>query len=191
MPIQVRFGGLGGQGIVLAGTMLGEAAALAGLHAAGSNSYGAAARGTTCRSDVVVSDDRIDYPHLRRPDVLAVMSQAAYDAFAPSVADGGAILFDEFTVKPGAARGAHHAVPATSTALREFGSRQAANIVMLGAMLAVTRVAPVDAVREAVRRHSRERFVETNLRALEAGLALGGRRGAAWPHVCRDPRTCD
>jgi 2-oxoglutarate ferredoxin oxidoreductase subunit gamma len=174
MLIRVRFGGLGGQGIVLAGSILGEAATRAGLNAAGSNSYGAAARGTACRSDVVVSDEPIDYPHLSAADVLAVMSQAAYEKYLPILAPGGVVFADDFSVHGTAGPDRrYHAVPATATAVREFGSRQGANIILLGVVVGGSDVLPADVVREAIRHAVRERFLATNLRALEFGIEMG------------------
>ncbi|NMC70496.1 MAG: 2-oxoacid:ferredoxin oxidoreductase subunit gamma [Myxococcales bacterium] len=174
MLTRVRFGGLGGQGIVMAGSLLGEAATLAGLHAAGSNSYGAAARGTACRSDVVLSDVEIDYPHVTTADVLAVMSQAALDKYLPALAPGGLVFADDFSLRR-APEGnvAFHAVPATHVAVREFGSRQGANIVMLGVVLGATGVLAREPVEEAIRRTVRPRFHEANLRALALGFDLG------------------
>ena len=178
MLTRVRFGGLGGQGVVLAGSILGVAATRAGLDAAGSNSYGAAARGTACRADVVLSDAPIAYPHVSVADVLAVMSQGAYQKYLPALVPGGLVLADDFSVTriDGPAH-AFHAVSATSTAVREFGSRQGANIVMLGVVLGATDLVPLDAVREALREAVRERFHAVNLRALELGVEMG--RGAA------------
>jgi 2-oxoglutarate ferredoxin oxidoreductase subunit gamma len=174
--MRVRFGGLGGQGIVLAGSVLGEAATLAGLHASGSNSYGAAARGTACRSDVVISDAVIDYPHLAVSDVLLVMSQAAYLKYLPNVAERGAVFYDDFAVHPASeVHVPHHAVAATSTALREFGSRLGGNVILLGVLVGATNVVPLEAVREGLRRNVRERFLADNLRALDLGIDMGRR----------------
>ena len=178
MLTRVRFGGLGGQGIVLAGSILGEAATAAGLNAAGSNSYGAAARGTACRSDVVLSDEAIDYPHLASADVLAVMSQAACEKYLPILAPGGVVYADDFSVRPPAGGSARfHLVPATSTAVKEFGSRQVANIILLGVVLGGTGVVPIEAVQHAIRTTVRERFHAMNLRALDLGVALGRATG--------------
>ncbi|MBN1773187.1 MAG: 2-oxoacid:acceptor oxidoreductase family protein [Deltaproteobacteria bacterium] len=174
MLTRIRFGGLGGQGIVMAGSLLGEAATLAGLHAAGSNSYGAAARGTACRSDVVLSDVRIAYPHVSTADVLAVMSQAALDKYLPGLVPGGVVFADDFSLqRTPEGKFAFHAVPATHTAVREFGSRQGANIVLLGVVLGATGAVGRAAVEEAIRHVVRARFHETNLRALALGFELG------------------
>lgn len=178
MLSRIRFGGLGGQGIVLAGSILGEAATLAGLNAAGSNSYGAAARGTACRSDVVLSDGPIDYPHLSSADVLAVMSQAALEKYLPIVSPEGVVFGDDFSVKAPAGPGPpFHSVPATTVTVREFGGRQSANIILLGVVLGATEVVPVTAVQDAIRATVRERFHAVNLRALELGLELGRAAG--------------
>lgn len=182
MLTRVRFGGLGGQGIVMAGSLLGEAATLAGLHAAGSNSYGAAARGTACRSDVVLSDVEIDYPHVTTADVLAVMSQAALDKYLPALASGGVVFADDFSIQRAPERKeafAFHLVPATHTAVREFGSRQGANIVLLGVVLGATGVVAREPVEEAIRRTVRPRFHEANLRALALGFDIGRPLAAA------------
>jgi 2-oxoglutarate ferredoxin oxidoreductase subunit gamma len=176
MLTRIRLGGLGGQGVVLAGTVLGEAATLAGLNAAGSNSYGAAARGIACRSDVVVSDAEIGFPHLDRADVLAVMSQAAYEKYKPVLDPKGVVFYDDFAVHPvDPGDVPHHAVPATAVAVREFGNRQGGNIVLTGAVVGATRVLPVEAVRDAIRRHVRARFLDANLKALDLGLEIGNR----------------
>ena len=174
MLMRVRFGGLGGQGVVLAGAILGEAATAAGLNAAGSNSYGAAARGTACRADVVVSDGPIAYPHISTADVLAVLSQAAFEKFLPGLAPGGTVIADDFSVEGGPSGAfSFHAVPVTTTAVREFGSRQGANIILLGVVLGATDAVPVAAVEQAIRTTVRERFHAVNLKALTLGVEMG------------------
>ncbi len=96
---QVRLSGFGGQGIVLAGILLGEAGVIDGKYMAGSNSYGAQARGSSCQSEVVFSDGPIDFPHLTTADILFTMSQGAYTMFCEDVKEtSGLILFDQYQV---------------------------------------------------------------------------------------------
>ena len=93
---QVRLSGFGGQGIVLAGILLGEAGVIDGKYISGSNSYGAQARGSECKSEVVFSDRPIDFPHLTTADILVAMSQGAYDMFCEDVKErSGLILYDQ------------------------------------------------------------------------------------------------
>ena len=78
---QVRLSGFGGQGVVLAGTILGHAAIRDGKWVAGSSSYGAQARGGSARSDVVIADGPVVYPHVIEADILIALSQTAYDKY--------------------------------------------------------------------------------------------------------------
>ena len=73
MRTEVRIAGFGGQGIVLAGAILGEAAILAGLEAVQTQSYGPESRGGAARSEVVISERAVDYPRVTCPDVLVVL----------------------------------------------------------------------------------------------------------------------
>ncbi|MDO8611434.1 MAG: 2-oxoacid:acceptor oxidoreductase family protein, partial [Dehalococcoidia bacterium] len=79
MRQEVRLGGFGGQGIILAGYMLGKAAALYdGKEAVFTQAYGPEARGGACSADLVISDEPIGYPMVSRPDLLVLMSQEAF-----------------------------------------------------------------------------------------------------------------
>ena len=99
--IQVRFAGLGGQGILLMGEILGEAAVLDKKYVGQTASYGSEARGSACRSDVVISESWIDYPEVTEADVLACMSQGTYDQLSKKVnPSGGIIFYDAQMVKP-------------------------------------------------------------------------------------------
>jgi len=98
---QIRFAGFGGQGVVLAGTILGYAAIHDGKWVSGSNSYGAQARGGSARSEVVISEEPITFPHVIRSDILIVLSQSAYDAHITDVAEDGAlVIYDDLIVEP-------------------------------------------------------------------------------------------
>lgn len=171
---QIRIGGFGGQGVVLAGTLLGHAAVRDGLWVSGSNAYGAQARGGAARSEVVISSGPISFPHVLRADILAVLSQSAYDAFSGNLAEQEAILLHDATrIVPRALNGVRQIpVPATETAVSELGNPQVANIVLLGATVALTRVVSAGALEQAVRELVDARFLDLNLRALARGLAI-------------------
>ncbi len=172
---QVRFSGTGGQGVLLAGALLGEAGVIEGKWISGSNSYGAQARGSGCRSEIVFSSDPIDYPHLTVADFLVSMSQSTYDLYASDVKErDGLILYDEGLVKPSKDRGVKQiGIPATEQALKKLNNKQVANIVLLGAFVEITKIVTPKAVRKALKIHVNERFRELNLKALEMGRALG------------------
>ncbi|MBP1716905.1 MAG: 2-oxoglutarate ferredoxin oxidoreductase, gamma subunit, partial [Deltaproteobacteria bacterium] len=120
--IQVRFAGLGGQGILLMGEILGEAAVLDKKYVGQTASYGSEARGSACRSDVVISESWIDFPEVTEADVLACMSQGTYDQLSKKINPAEAIIFyDAQMVKPTPSLAVKQvSIPATERAFKEF-----------------------------------------------------------------------
>lgn len=184
-PVAIRFGGLGGQGLVTLGAVLAQAGAFAGLSVAASQSYGSRARGGATRSDVILSAEAIDFPHVHQPDLLVVLAQEAHELFADGVVDGGLILADGFFVSSGAPAGIRqHTVDATSVAMERVGNKIAANFVMLGALLGFTELIEKVPLEESLEQIVRARFVAANKKALavgwELGLDLRAGEGASW-----------
>ncbi|MBN2494465.1 MAG: 2-oxoacid:acceptor oxidoreductase family protein [Deltaproteobacteria bacterium] len=172
--VQVRFGGLGGQGLVTLGAVLAEAAARSGMRVAASQQYGSRARGGATRADVILAREEIDFPHIHRADVLLVLAQEAYELYLPSVTEAGLVLADPFFVKL-AERGGRKQllVPATATAIEKVGKQVAANFVLLGALLGYTELVPDEAVRAAIAKLVNPRFQAINLEACSLGAGLG------------------
>ncbi|MDW7712462.1 MAG: 2-oxoacid:acceptor oxidoreductase family protein [Deferrisomatales bacterium] len=172
--VRVRFCGTGGQGVLLMGSLLGDAAVRDGLWAGGSSTYGTQARGGACRADVVLAREAADYPHVDEADLLVAMSQEAYAAWLPEVRPDGLVLCDHPPVVPvpGDAR-LHLRVPATRTAVEALGIRQAANVVLAATAVALTRLIAEEAFTSAVEAGAPPGFRETNRRALAAGFSLG------------------
>jgi 2-oxoglutarate ferredoxin oxidoreductase subunit gamma len=175
--IQVRLSGFGGQGVVLAGVLLGEAGAIDGKHTAGSNSYGAQARGSGCKSEIVFSESPIDFPHLTTPDILVAMSQGAYQMYCDDIkTENGLILYDKNLVDPrDDLRVNQLGIPATGVSVKRLKNKQVANIVLLGALIETTRIVSLKALQKAIRLHVSERFRALNLKALRVGIELGRR----------------
>ena len=98
---EIIFTGFGGQGIVLAGRILGRAAAL-GDHKESTlvQSYGPEARGGACSAQVIISEAAIHYPHVRHPDILVCMSQGGFDKFIGQLHEKGVLLTDQDLVEP-------------------------------------------------------------------------------------------
>lgn len=164
--------GLGGQGVVLAGVLLGQAAVDQGLYAAGSNSYGAQARGSAARADLVLDHQEIDYPHLEQPDLLVAMSQGAYDAYASGMAPEGKVLFDSGLVEPKAPHD-RYGVKVTALALEEFKNRQVANVIWVGLVAGVTGWFQTEVLERTLVNLVPQRFAELNKAALAKGLEMG------------------
>ena len=173
---QVRLSGFGGQGVVLAGTILGHAAIRDGKWVAGSSSYGAQARGGSARSDVVIADGPVVYPHVIEADILIALSQTAYDKYVVELAKDALVMFDDPMVSPRPLVGIKQVgIPSTSAALKELDQKQAANIVILGALASVSVIVSKEALKAAISENVSSRFKESNLKALELGYRLGER----------------
>lgn len=174
---QIRLCGFGGQGIILAGVILGHAAIRDGRWVAGSSSYGAQARGGYARSDVVISEEPIVFPHVIKADILITLSQQAYDRYSVDITPKAIVLFEEQMVTTKALKGVTQiGIPATFRAIQEIDQKQAANMVMLGATVALTEVVSKEALLVAVRESVDERFVTFNLKSVELGFSIGKER---------------
>lgn len=172
---EIRLTGFGGQGIILSGYIIGKAAAIYDKkQATFTQSYGPESRGGACSAQVIISDEPINYPHLIAPSILVVMSQEAYNEYAPTLKDGALLVIDGDLVETGDLANDVKllSVPATRLA-EELGRKIVANIVMLGFFAAVTNVISVEALREAVRTSVPKGTEEFNLKAFEKGYEYG------------------
>lgn len=169
---QVRFGGVGGQGIVMAGRLLGKAAALFdGKDAVVTQTYGPEARGGASRTDVIISDAPIDYPFVTEADVLAVLFPEAYTKFRSQLRPGGTLIIDTDLVIPSPDDHAVCGLPATKIAT-ELGSRLATNVVVLGYLIGKSEVVSRKAVEQAIRTTFKKQLIELDLKALDAGFSI-------------------
>ena len=169
---QVRFGGVGGQGIVLAGRLLGLAAAIFdGKEAVCTQSYGPEARGGASKTDIIISDKPVDYPFVIEADVLAVLFQEAYVKFRPSLKAGGTLIIDTELVTPAEDDKDVIGIPATKIA-EGLGTRLATNVVILGYVVGKTNVVSRDSMVEAIRTIMKPKIVDLNIKALDAGISL-------------------
>jgi 2-oxoglutarate ferredoxin oxidoreductase subunit gamma len=131
---EMRLSGTGGQGLVLAGIILAEAAGIyEGKHVVQTVSYGPAARGGTSRAEVVISDGEIDYPKAMGLDLLLAMTQMAFDESAGDLKPSGILVVDsQLVTEVNILRVVK--IPFTQIAREKCGREQMANIVALGAL---------------------------------------------------------
>jgi 2-oxoglutarate ferredoxin oxidoreductase subunit gamma len=175
MRIEIRFAGFGGQGIIKAGIITAAAACLYdGKYAVQTQSYGPESRGSVCRSDVVISEEEIDFPKVTEPDILVLMSQHAYDEYAKTVKKGGIVILDSDMVhdKGGIENIRILRVPAMKIAER-IGKKIVANMVMLGVLAAITGVISKEAFKKSIKANFPKEAEELNLKAFEAGYEYG------------------
>lgn len=169
---EIRLGGVGGQGIALAGTLLCKAAALFDdKEAVFTQTHGPEARGGASRADVIIGESSVAYPFVTRPQILVVLFQEAYEKFRPQLDDGGLLIVEEDLVQLREDDQDAIKLPAVRIA-KDLGNKLAANIIMLGYMIRKTGVVSRKAMEEAIRNTVREQHVELNLQALEIGWNL-------------------
>ncbi len=168
MRKEIRIAGFGGQGVVLAGFILGKALALyEDLEAVMTQAYGPEARGGASSASVVVADRPIAYPLVQHPDILVAMSQEAYTRFRPTARPDAIVIIDEDLVTP-LPDDHPHRVPATHLA-EELGRRIVANVVMLGFFTRVTGLVRRESMEKAIETTVRPETVPLNLKAFATG----------------------
>jgi len=172
---ELRFAGFGGQGIILAGYIVGKAASIYDKkHATLTQSYGPESRGGACAAGVVVSDTTVHYPHPVKPTVLVVMSQEACAKFEPELPDGAVMLIDEDLVKPQRLNKTVNIYGIKATRIAEtLGRKIVANIVMLGFFTSVTKIVTLEAMKQAVSSTVPQGTTDLNLAAMQQGFDQG------------------
>jgi 2-oxoglutarate ferredoxin oxidoreductase subunit gamma len=172
---EIRFSGYGGQGIIRCGLITGKAVSLYdNKFGTMTQSFGPEARGSACSSQLVVSEDRVLYPYITRPEILVSISQDAYEKYEPELRDDGIMIYDTDLVKLKPPRGQIkvYGIPSTRFA-EEMGNRIFANLVMLGFFTAITKVVSPEAMKKALPGLVPKRFLEHNIRAFEKGYNYG------------------
>jgi 2-oxoglutarate ferredoxin oxidoreductase subunit gamma len=172
--MEIRLAGEGGQGMILAGIILAEAAAIYdGKQATQTQSYGPEARGGASRSEVVIADEEIDHPEVLSPDVVVALSQEAYQKFSKTVREGGLLIVDEDRVKTSDDfRGVK--IPVVRIARETTGRAITANTVALGVLVGLTDLVSRQAIEKAIAARAPKGTEEMNHKALQAGFTAAG-----------------
>lgn len=169
MKQEIRISGFGGQGVALAGLILGKALSIySDYEAVMTQSYGPEARGGASSVNLVISDEAIDYPFVQHPDILVALSTEGYSHFRHSAKDDAIIIIESDLVVP--ANGDNpYCIPATRLA-EELGRRVVTNVVMVGYFTAVTGLVTPDAVEKAIADSVKPKTLPLNLKAFAAGF---------------------
>jgi len=171
---ECRLCGSGGQGIILAGIILAEAAGIhEGRHVTQVQDYGPAARGDSSRTDVVISDDEIQYPKCRELDLLVALSQRAYDKNKALLKEDGILIVDSSNVTLPFGESAYR-IPMTEIAKEKIGSPLSVNMVALGAIAALDGVIKLESLERSLKKRVPEKSKDRNLAALAAGFEVAG-----------------
>ena len=169
---EIRFSGSGGQGMILAGIIMAEAAAIYGdKNAVQSQSYGPESRGGASKAEVIISSQPIDYPKATAIDCMLAMTQEACTKYHGDVKEGGILLIDsdEVKIEP---KGKFRLLrfPIINTAREELGKTIVANIISLGMITELTGVVTHEAIEKAVLSRVPPAFLELNKKALQIGF---------------------
>ncbi len=159
--------------MVFAAQVLGKAAVLEGRNVLQTQAYGAEARGSLTKSEVIISDGKIGFPAVRKSDILVTMSQDAANELLKDLRETGTLLVDSSSVRdvpPTSARILRF--PITETAMEMFGDRLYANMVMLGVLLQASALVRPESVEEIIRGSAARKNAETNVKAFREGLRL-------------------
>ncbi|AGL02419.1 2-oxoacid:acceptor oxidoreductase family protein [Desulfoscipio gibsoniae] len=170
---ELRLSGSGGQGLIMAGIIIADAAIRDGKNSVQSQSYGPEARGGASRSEVIISDEEIDYPRVARPDVLLAMSQEACDKFVRDLDKDGVLIIDSTYVhNQPAVEGVVYALPISRAAREQVGREMVANVVALGAVTRITGVVSQESLTDALLARVPRGTEELNKKALDLGWQL-------------------
>jgi 2-oxoglutarate ferredoxin oxidoreductase subunit gamma len=173
MQIEFILSGFGGQGALLAGTVLAQAGLDSGKNVTWLPSYGPEMRGGTAHVTVIIGDEEIGSPVVRCPRAVLVLNNPSLEKYEPLVQPGGVLVYNSSLIAPASRRADIHyvAVPASDIAA-ELGDIKVTNMAALGALVAATHVVPLAAVKQALPQHlpqSKRELLAANEQALQRG----------------------
>lgn len=169
------FSGSGGQGVITAAIILAKAAAIfENKNAIQSQSYGAAARGGSTRSDIIIDDSEIYFPKVIQANILVSLTQESYNKFSPIIRPGGLLLVDsKYVTIEKKVEAKHIALPMYDTVMKEIGNSIVFNICMLGTLIGISKVIKPESIMKVLETSVPEEFMEMNQKALDIGLEMG------------------
>ena len=166
--------GFGGQGIILAGFIIGQAATVyEHRHAVFTQDYGPEARGGSCRADVVIADEQVLYPYINTPTVLVAMSQEAYLKYVSRIRQNTLVIIDADLVKPDLTDNYQLIQMPARRIAEELGRLAVANVAMLGFLTATAQMISVDAMKQSILVSVPRNTGKLNLSAFEEGFIAG------------------
>jgi len=172
---RIVFSGSGGQGIITSAIILARAAVIfENKNAVQSQSYGAAARGGVTRSDIIISNSKINFPKVTQPNILVSLTQESYNKFSPIIRPGGLLLVDSKYVTIAKKVDAKHiTLPMFDTVIKETGKPIVFNICMLGALISIARLIKPESILKVLKTTIPEDFMDMNEQALNLGMKMG------------------
>ncbi len=170
---ETRLSGSGGQGLILAGIILANAAVLDKKNVTQTQSYGPESRGGASRADVLISNDAIYYPEATQFNVLLALTQEACDKYIFDLREDGILIADSTYVKNiSMIDSSVYERNFTEIAMEELGSALPTNILTLSFLVQLTKVVTVKSLEQAIRNTVKPAFVDLNIKAMKLGFKL-------------------
>ncbi|MCD5413831.1 MAG: 2-oxoacid:acceptor oxidoreductase family protein [Clostridiales bacterium] len=170
---EIRLSGSGGQGLILAGIILADAAISEDKNAVQSQSYGPEARGGASKAEVIIDSNEIDFPKVGKADLLLVLTKESYTKYISSLKTNGTLIIDSaIDIDCGKSSFKIVKLPITDTAINRVGKSIVANIVALGAIQEITGIVDKSSLEEAVLKRVPKAMIGLNKKALEEGYNL-------------------
>jgi 2-oxoglutarate ferredoxin oxidoreductase subunit gamma len=171
---EIRLSGSGGQGVILASIILADAVIEQGLNAIQTQSYGPEARGGASKAEVIISNEQINYPKIRKANILLSLTQKAYDKYVASLDKDGVLIVDEDIKLSGNEPIKVYRLPILKNALDKFETNMVANIISIGAIYEIIGEDMID--KDIMIRSISGRVppptVQKNIEAFEEGIKL-------------------
>ena len=181
MQSEVQFAGFGGQGIMLMGQILAEAAMMEGSEVVWIPSYGPEMRGGTAYCTVVISDKPIGSPIIRNPRHLVAMNRPSLEKFAPFVKKDGVIFVNASLIPVDSGRSDVDELRVQIIDIaKELGNLKVANIIALAAFVERSQIVSFESLRAAVKKkfELKEKLIPLNMQALDEGRKAGSKQEA-------------
>lgn len=169
---EFRLSGAGGQGLILAGIILAEAALYDGMNVVQSQSYGPEARGGASKAEVIISKSEIKYPKVNKCDILLSLTQEALNKYINSLKSGGILIIDDSCNEPDREDINIYKLPILKTAAERLNKPMVANIVALGSIYKLTNIVSQNSLEKAVLDRVPKGTESLNKMALEEGFSL-------------------
>ena len=171
---EMRFSGSGGQGVIMGTIIIAEAAYEDGKQVVQCQAYGPEARGGSSKAETIVSDEKITYTKVIKPDLLLALTQVSLDKYVGSLKNNAIVVVDEEINVPDEVESLHtvYHLPILLGAEDVIKNRMSANIISVGVVNELLHVASQKAIEEAVLNHVPKGTEEENLKALHYGAQL-------------------
>jgi 2-oxoglutarate ferredoxin oxidoreductase subunit gamma len=171
--VEIRLSGSGGQGLILAGIILANAAVLDKKRVTQTQSYGPESRGGYSRADVLISENEIFFPEATQFDILLSLTQEACDKYIFDLREKGTLIVDTTLVKNISVMSENvYEVPFTEIVIEKLGSPITTNICSLAFLVHATGIVKTESLEQAIKDSVKSAFVDLNIKAMKLGFEL-------------------